>query len=89
MAKDIVRLTAEERRPVTALIATERRAASVLARARILLKADASEGGPAWSDGAMAEAVETRRARVHRVRQACVADGGAAALPRKRPTGRP
>jgi hypothetical protein len=48
MAKYIVRLTAEERMQLTELISTGRRAASVLARARILLKADASEGGPAW-----------------------------------------
>ena len=47
MVKYIVRLTAEERMQLTELISTGRRAASVLARARILLKADASEGGPA------------------------------------------
>jgi transposase len=88
MAKYIVRLTAEERMQLTELISTGRRAASVLARARILLKADASEGGPAWSDGEIAEAVETSLASVHRVRQACVEDGVAAALTRKRPTGR-
>ena len=88
MAKYIVRLTAEERMQLTELISTGRRAASVLARARILLKADASEGGPAWSDGEIAAAVETSLASVHRVRQACVEDGVAAALTRKRPTGR-
>jgi transposase len=88
MAKYIVRLTAEERMQLTELISTGRRAASVLARARMLLKADASKGGPAWSDREIAEAVETSLASVHRVRQACVEDGVAAALTRKRPTGR-
>ena len=89
MAKYIVRLTAEERTQLTELISTGRRAASVLARARILLKVDASEGGPAWSDLKVAEAVETSLSSVHRVRQAFVADGVAAALEPPRPTGRP
>jgi hypothetical protein len=88
MAKDMVRLTAEERTPLPELISTGRRAASVLRRARLRLKADASEGGPDWSDRAMAEAVETSLSSVHRVRQAFVADGLAAALARPRPTGR-
>jgi hypothetical protein len=88
MAKDIVRLTDEERTQLTELISTGRRAASVLTRARVLLKADASEGGPDWSDQEMAEAVETSLSRVHRVRQAFVEEGVAAALTRQRPTGR-
>jgi hypothetical protein len=88
MAKYMVRLTAEERTPLTALIATGRRAASVLTRARMLLKADASAGGPDWSDRAMAEAVESSLSSVHRVWQAFVAAGLAAALERPRPTGR-
>ena len=88
MAKDMVRLTAEARTPVTELIATGRRAASVLTRARRRLNAEAREGGPDGSDRELAAAVETSRSRVHRVRQACVADGVAAALARQRPTGR-
>ena len=88
MAKYIVRLTTEERTQVTELISTGRRAASVLARARILLKADASEGGPDWSDRKVAEAVETSLSSVQRVRQACVEEGLAAALEQQRPTGR-
>jgi hypothetical protein len=88
MAKYIVRLTDEERTQLTELISTGRRAASVLTRARILLKADVSEGGPAWNDGEIAEAVETSLASVHRVRQACVEDGLVDALERQRPTGR-
>jgi hypothetical protein len=79
MAKDIVRLTAEERMQLTELIATGRRAAAVLTRARRRLKAEASEGGPDWSAREIAEAVETRLSRVHRVRQAFVEEGLAAA----------
>jgi len=88
MAKYIIRLTAEERTQLTELISTGRRAASVLTRARVLLKADASEGGPDWSDQEIAEAVETSLSSVHRVRQAFVEEGLAAALARQRPTGR-
>ena len=88
MAKYIVRLTAEERTQLTELISTGRRAASVLTRARMLLKADASEGGPNWSDQEIAEAVETSLSSIHRVRQAFVEEGLAAALARQRPTGR-
>jgi transposase len=54
----------------------------------MLLKADASEGGPDWSDREIAEAVETSLSSVHRVRQAFVEEGLAAALERQRPTGR-
>ena len=88
MAKDIVRLTTEERRQLPELLATGRRAASVLTRARMLRKAAASAGGRAWSDCESAEAVESSLASVHRVRQAVVEDGLSAALERQRPTGR-
>ena len=88
IAKYIVRLTIEERTQLTELISTGRRAASVLTRARILLKADASERGPAWSDPQIAEAVETSIASVYRVRRSCAEDGLAATLERKRPMGR-
>jgi transposase len=88
MAKYIVRLTAEERTQLTELISTGRHAASVLTRARMLLKADASEGGSNWSDQEIAEAVETSLSSIHRVRQAFVEKGLAAALARQRPTGR-
>jgi hypothetical protein len=88
MAKDVIRLTAEERAQVTAVISKGHRAASVLTRARILLKADADDGGPRWTDPAMADAVETSVSTVHRVRQVFVEAGLAAALARKKPTGR-
>ena len=88
MAKYIVRLTAEERMQLTELISTGRRAASVLTRARMLLKADASEGGPHWSDQEIAEAVETSLSSIHRVRQTFVEEGLAAVLARQQPTGR-
>lgn len=86
--KYVVRLTAEERTELDNLIRTGKRAASVLLHARILLKADASAGGPDWDDARIAEAVECGASTVYRVRQAWVTEGLTAALVRKKPTGR-
>jgi len=86
--KYTVRLESEERQQLLELVSTGKRAASVLSRARILLKADAGSEGPAWDDQTIAEAVETGLSTVHRVRQAFVEKGLEEALYRKRPTGR-
>ncbi len=88
LPKYIVRLTAEERDPLEELTHTGRRAAAVVIHARILLKADVGAGGPGWDDGRIAEAVECGASTVSRVRQAFVERGLAAALFRKKPTGR-
>ena len=88
MAKYLVHLTPEERAQLTELISKGRRAAVALTRARMLLKAEAHDAGPHWSDAAIAEAVETRVSTVHRVRQAWLEAGLAAALERQKPTGR-
>jgi hypothetical protein len=50
LKKYIVTLTAEERQDLLDLIAAGKAAAGKLAHARILLKADAADGGPAWPD---------------------------------------
>ncbi len=57
-AKFIVRLSTAERDRLLELIAKGKRSAAVRARARILLKADASQSGPAWTDERIAEVVE-------------------------------
>jgi hypothetical protein len=88
MKKYTVTLTAEERQQLSDLIAAGKAAARKLAHARILLKADAAEGGPAWTDERIAEAVEVGRATVERVRQRFVEQGLEAALGRK-PQDRP
>jgi hypothetical protein len=88
MKKYTVTLTAEERQHLSALIAAGKAAARKLAHARILLKADAADGGPAWADGRIAGAVEVGRATVERVRQRFVEQGLEAALGRK-PQDRP
>jgi transposase len=84
----VVTLTPEERQSLTDLIAAGKAAAKKLAHARILLKADAAEGGPAWADGPIAQAIEVSIATVERVRQRFVEQGLEAALVRK-PQDRP
>ncbi len=84
MKKYLVTLTPEERQQLSDLIATGKAAASKLAHARILLKADQSDGGPAWPDARIAEAVEVNIATVERVRQRFVEQGLDAALARKK-----
>ncbi len=88
MKKYTVTLTAEERRDLLDLIAAGKAAAGKLAHARIPLKADAADGGPAWPDGRIAEALEVSPATVERVRQRFVEQGLEAALVRK-PQDRP
>lgn len=85
MKKYKVTLTAEERQQLSDLIAAGKGAAQKLAHARVLLKADAAAGGPAWTDDRIAEAVEVSRATVERVRQRFVEQGLDAALGRKQP----
>src|SRR5512142_578815 len=88
MKKYRVTLTAEERRGLQDLIAAGKAAAQKLAHARILLKADAAPGGPAWTDDQIAEALEVSVATVERVRQRFVEQGLEASLSRK-PQDRP
>lgn len=88
MVKYVVRLTLEERAQLLTLVTTGRAAAVKLLHARILLKADIGAGNRRWSDAAIADALDTSKATVHRVRQALVEWGLEAALSRKRPTGR-
>ena len=89
MTKYKVTLTPDERLRLRSLIACGKAAAKKLVHARVLLKADAAEGGPAWSDDAIAEAVEVHRDTVTRIRQRFVAGGLDAALvrnPQTRPS---
>ena len=86
--KYLVTLTADERGQLDALIRKGKAAALVLARARILLKADQADGGPAWDDARIAEAVSVGERTVSRVRQRFVERGFEACLERK-PQGRP
>src|SRR4051794_25992485 len=88
MRKYRVTLAAEGRQQLQALIAAGEAAAQALAHARILLKADEADGGPAWPDHRIAEAPEGSTATVERARRGLVDRGLVAALGRK-PQGRP
>jgi hypothetical protein len=81
--KYVVRLSGEERDHLTALIGKGKSPASRLLKARILLKADVSDGGEGWSDSRIVEALETNTWMVHRVRKQLVEEGFEAVLSRK------
>ena len=81
--KYIVVLSAEERDRLNALIQKGKCPARQALKARILLKADASEAGDAWSDSQIAEALDTSPDTVARTRQHLVEGGIDAALTRR------
>jgi transposase len=83
MKKYKVTLTAEERNSLQILIASKV-AAKKIVHARILLKADATPGGPAWTDARIAEAFEVDVSTVERLRERFVEQGLDAALDRKK-----
>lgn len=79
-----VTLTEEERTDLQRLISTGKQSARALTHARVLLKADQAQGGPGWSDEAIAEALEVSIPTIARVRQRFVEGGPEAALHRRR-----
>ena len=86
--KYLVTLTAEERDRLTALVSAGKRSALTITRARILLKADQADGGPAWEDARIAAALDCGVRTIERIRQRFVEQGLEAALGRK-PQDRP
>jgi hypothetical protein len=81
--KYVVRLIEAEREYLQTLINKGKSPAKRLLKARILLKADASEQGEGWSDGRIIEALDTNMSMVTRVRQQFVEEGLEAVLSRK------
>ena len=81
--KYVVKLSAEERDRLEALIHSGKSPAQLLTRARILLKADTSEMGEGWSDSAISEALETSINTIGRLRRQLVEEGFKATLSRK------
>jgi hypothetical protein len=79
----VVRLSAEEREHLEALIRKGKSPAQRLLKARILLKADVSEAGDGWSDSRIMAALETSASMVYRVRKQLVEEGLEAVLSRK------
>ena len=73
--KYVVRLSEAEREMLMSFIASGKRSAQLLTKARILLKADVSEAGDGWSDSKIAEALDTSVATIERTRRHLVEDG--------------
>ena len=73
--KYAVTLTADQRSELQQLLAHGTAPARRLTHARVLLKADAGEGGPAWTNATIAVALEISELTVTRVRQRCVEGG--------------
>lgn len=84
----VVRLSVEERRGLTEIATTGKRAASTILHARILLRADVGPEGDFWDDDEVARALDTSVSTVHRVRQAFVERGLQESLYRRKPTDR-
>ena len=81
--KYVVKLSAVERERLEALVRAGKSPAQLLTRARILLKADASEAGEGWSDSAISEALDTSVNNIGRLRRQLVEEGFEATLSRK------
>jgi hypothetical protein len=79
----VVKLSGEEREQLQALIRRGKSPAQRLVKARILLKADASDAGEGWSDSRIVRALETSPSMVYRVRKQLVEEGFEAVLSRK------
>jgi transposase len=87
----VVTLTKTERARLEAVTRRSGRGAATpdaVRRAQILLKADQSKSGPAWTDARICEAFGVSRATVERVRKRYLVAGREAALVRRRPSPR-
>ena len=82
--KYVVRLSADERKQLEALIGKGKNAAWRQLKARILLQAEVSEAGEGWSDSRIIEALETSASKVYRGRKQLVEEGVEAVVNRKK-----
>ena len=82
--KFVVRLSADERWRLGDLISKGKASAKLILKARILLKADQSEAGEAWTDERICEALDTNVSMVATVRATLVEKGLDAVLTRKK-----
>jgi Homeodomain-like domain len=81
--KYIVSLSNEERDLLKALVNHGKKAVQKVKRAWILLQADASPDGPAWSDEQIQKAYGVGLVTIYRVRQTFVEEGTEAVLNRR------
>ncbi len=82
--KYIVRLTEGERAALGQLVSKGKAAARKRTHAQVLLKADAGEHGPAWTDEQIVEAFELGSRTVQSIRKRFVEEGLDAAIERKK-----
>lgn len=87
-AKYVVRLSVEERRQLQLMVDAGHGSKEARQRARVLLKADESKLGPAWTDVRTAEFAEVSLSTVHRVRQRFVEEDFETAVFRRPATDR-
>jgi len=86
--KYVVRLTCEERKKLKQMVNKGKVAAYKRLHAQILLKADQSERGPAWTDLKIAESFEVSTRSIERIRKNLVEGGIDAAISRAKGGGR-
>ena len=84
MKKYIVLLSADERDELKKIISSGRGPARLFTHARILLKADQSEGAPGWTDEKISEALEITVQTIERIRKQLVEEGFEAVLSRRK-----
>ena len=84
--KYVVELDYSERRRLKDFISKGRASAKAILKARILLKADQSEGGDGWTDIEICDALDTNISMVTKVRTTFVNEGLEAVLVRKKRT---
>lgn len=87
-AKQVVKLTDDERRQCYQLVHAGTAPARSILHAQILLKTDASPEGPAWTDAAIGQAFSVSAVTVATVRKTALNEGLPAALRHYRKGGR-
>ena len=84
MDKYVVELTSEERKKLSELVSKGKAAARKITHARVLLQADESQNGSAWTDNQISEAFGVHINTIHGIRRRFVEQGLQAAVERKK-----
>ena len=84
MEKYIVELTREEQNELAQLVSKGKAAARRITHARILLQANESKDGPAWTDKQISQAFGVHTNTIHGIRRRFVEHGLQVALERKK-----
>jgi transposase len=84
MKRYVVELTTEEQETLMQLVSKGKAAARKITHARVLLQANESKNGPAWTDIQISEAFGVHTNTIHDIRRRFVEDGLEAALVRKK-----